>query len=625
MESAAPRILIDTIRDQPDDQHQGDQGKWHRHQDVGASLLSRTEGWAAGLRLAALSPAGRADPERFVAEFSGSERTVADYLIAEVLKREPEPVGALHLLTGAVPFGSGNDTGNDFGQSPMRGIRRSRGGGPIEQLSLWSAIPARPRVPSPSIERRHVPLIRLAKAALSTLVVGALVAGCSSQASSAPTAAASPSAAASAAAPSAAAPSAAAPSANPSVAPSMSNVTLEVLASQDWIKSSEQVLAGKFEAQTGIHLDFQIIPSDQYFNVLTTKLQSGQGVDLFLGQAGVSDMQLTYNAPVNAVDLSNEPWVSTLDPVVAAQSTVNNKLYGAEVWDVVGANYWVMSYNKSIFAKYNLSVPTTFADFESVCATLLQNGITPIYEPVSDGWHHVLWFPSIGGQMEALEPGLYAKLNANQTTFAADANAMTAVTQLNDLYQKGYFGKSALSSKEADTSKQMASGKYAMTLSEISRGTQIASAFPTFQATDFGYFPDPILDNQLQPVHPAGPTWMIDTKSQHVAEAKEWLDFMMQPDNLQWLIDNTPDFETLPFTGVKAKWDASQQAFFDTYKEASVPVLQDGVNYVNPQWMLMGQDFVSMFTGKAPPQKVLQLIDTERTKEAKTAKDPSWP
>jgi raffinose/stachyose/melibiose transport system substrate-binding protein len=118
---------------------------------------------------------------------------------------------------------------------------------------------------------------------------------------------------------------------------------------------------------------------------------------------------------------------------------------------------------------------------------------------------------------------------------------------------------------------------------------------------------------------------MIDTKSQHVAEAKEWLDFMMQPDNLQWLIDNTPDFETLPFTGVKAKWDASQQAFFDTYKEASVPVLQDGVNYVNPQWMLMGQDFVSMFTGKATPQKVLQLIDTERTKEAKTAKDPSWP
>jgi LuxR family maltose regulon positive regulatory protein len=44
-----------------------------------AKLHERTDGWAAGLRLAALSPAGHPDPERFAAEFSGSERTVAEY------------------------------------------------------------------------------------------------------------------------------------------------------------------------------------------------------------------------------------------------------------------------------------------------------------------------------------------------------------------------------------------------------------------------------------------------------------------------------------------------------------------------------------------------------------------
>ncbi len=63
------------------------------------SLLARTEGWVAGLRLAALSLAGHPDPERFVAEFSGSERTVADYLFAEVLQRQPEPVRRLLLRT----------------------------------------------------------------------------------------------------------------------------------------------------------------------------------------------------------------------------------------------------------------------------------------------------------------------------------------------------------------------------------------------------------------------------------------------------------------------------------------------------------------------------------------------
>jgi LuxR family transcriptional regulator, maltose regulon positive regulatory protein len=68
--------------------------------DAGVALLyRRTEGWAAGLRLAALSLAGHPDPERFVAEFSGSDRTVAEYLIAEMLERQPADVQDLLLRT----------------------------------------------------------------------------------------------------------------------------------------------------------------------------------------------------------------------------------------------------------------------------------------------------------------------------------------------------------------------------------------------------------------------------------------------------------------------------------------------------------------------------------------------
>src|SRR6516225_1811651 len=68
--------------------------------EAGVALLyQRTEGWAAGLRLAAISLAGHPDPERFVAEFSGSDRTVAEYLIAEMLDRQPPDVQDLLLRT----------------------------------------------------------------------------------------------------------------------------------------------------------------------------------------------------------------------------------------------------------------------------------------------------------------------------------------------------------------------------------------------------------------------------------------------------------------------------------------------------------------------------------------------
>jgi len=67
-----------------------------------ALLYERTEGWAAGLRLAALSLAGHPDPERFAEEFSGSERTVADYLLTEVLERQSQEVRRLLLRTSVL-------------------------------------------------------------------------------------------------------------------------------------------------------------------------------------------------------------------------------------------------------------------------------------------------------------------------------------------------------------------------------------------------------------------------------------------------------------------------------------------------------------------------------------------
>jgi LuxR family maltose regulon positive regulatory protein len=71
--------------------------------DAGArALYQRTEGWAAGLRLAVISLSGHQDPERFVAEFSGGDRAVGEYLLAEMLERQPSEVQRMLLRTSLV-------------------------------------------------------------------------------------------------------------------------------------------------------------------------------------------------------------------------------------------------------------------------------------------------------------------------------------------------------------------------------------------------------------------------------------------------------------------------------------------------------------------------------------------
>jgi len=72
-----------------------------------AALAARTEGWVAGLQLAALSLGGQADPAGFVAAFSGSHRYVLDYLAEEVLDRQQEELRTFLLETSLLERLSG--------------------------------------------------------------------------------------------------------------------------------------------------------------------------------------------------------------------------------------------------------------------------------------------------------------------------------------------------------------------------------------------------------------------------------------------------------------------------------------------------------------------------------------
>ena len=72
-----------------------------------AALETRTEGWIAGLQLAALSMQGNQDVHRFIQTFAGDHQYIVDYLIEEVLQRQPEPVQHFLLQTAVLDRLSG--------------------------------------------------------------------------------------------------------------------------------------------------------------------------------------------------------------------------------------------------------------------------------------------------------------------------------------------------------------------------------------------------------------------------------------------------------------------------------------------------------------------------------------
>ena len=94
-----------------------------------AALEARTEGWAAGLQLAALSARTQADDVAgFVEAFSGSHRFVLDYLVEEVLDRQPDEVRAFLLETSVLDQLAGGlcdaVTGRSDGQAMLETLER---------------------------------------------------------------------------------------------------------------------------------------------------------------------------------------------------------------------------------------------------------------------------------------------------------------------------------------------------------------------------------------------------------------------------------------------------------------------------------------------------------------------
>ena len=116
-------------------------------------------------------------------------------------------------------------------------------------------------------------------------------------------------------------------------------------------------------------------------------------------------------------------------------------------------------YRKDIFEQYGIAVPTTFEEFEAACATLKENGVTPISTAGLYGWHVMRFVELLIEHYAGAE--LHDSMNTFQESYNNDA-VVQALTKYQEYCDKGYFPTGFVTADPNDTQMAVYSGQAAM-------------------------------------------------------------------------------------------------------------------------------------------------------------------
>lgn len=398
------------------------------------------------------------------------------------------------------------------------------------------------------------------------------------------------------------------PTEQPTPAPTETpkGVTINVASSQNWTKDVDKLLADQFNKETGNTINFVLTPDDQYANVLKAKFATGEGPDIFLSQGGTGVAQ--FQPDQHCLDLSGEPWVANLTDWAKAGGTWNGKLMGFSTWSVDG---WGFLYVPSIFEAAGVKIPKTYQEFLSVCEAIKAKGYTPIYEFGKAEWHQEVCLNTYSALANNTTPGLYDKLNQNQAKFADQAVLETALTQMKELNDKGYYGENFLANTWEGTIDAMGSGKYAMTLVYSTFQNEVLAKFPDSKADTWQMFPSPLADNTVWATSAGGIYRYVNKDSKVLDACKAYLSFLCKTDNLKTYYDARKDLGPCSFKDYPGNVSEGYKTMMANSSGTGLD-FEGGVLYWDQS--TIGKLVQEMYLGTKTPKQVLEAIDAYRDK-----------
>ena len=194
---------------------------------------------------------------------------------------------------------------------------------------------------------------------------------------------------------------------------------------------------------------------------------------------------------------------------------------------------WAVFYRKSIFEQYNLSEPKTWDEFLQVCATLKENGITPITIGTKYRWTAAGWFDYLNMRING--PEFHMGLMFGEEKYT-DPRLLKVFEIWRELVDKGYFTENAASYSWQEAVQFMVKGESAMYLI----GQFILDSVPDEAEADMDFFQFPVIDPSM-PMGEDAPTdgYMISKKAKNVEDAKKLLKFLASPVAQQIQVEKT--------------------------------------------------------------------------------------
>lgn len=380
-------------------------------------------------------------------------------------------------------------------------------------------------------------------------------------------------------------------------------VTIELAiskASQDSAFVNEELLK-KFEDETNIHVNLQLLPSEQITTVLQTKLAVGETPDIvqYNLASAVTDLNLERNFEI----LDNEPWVGRLlnKEVLSA----NGHVYGFHVSQDTGMQGVV--YNKDIFKELGLSIPKTYEEFLAVCEQIKAKGITPLFMPFKDQWATNIWVSAaLADYADKNDPTLFNDLNANKKQWNEIPQLEAIIDQQYQLYKKGYTNADVLSD-----SYDMAVGKFLnKEVAMMFMGDWLIQDVETKDPNvHLGLFPIPYADNVKMGASPLGGQLFIPKQAKHMAEAKKFLEFLGSKDVAQQIV--TEQKYVSIFNDVQTpELPEYKQEIVDNYITPKKTVItMEG--YLQVDMSEMYRSFQDVYAGGKSPKEALDAWNTK--------------